>query len=595
MSPKAHWCRLLEAAAKEPYGGPRSFVPANDSSLPQYTYNNSHYENLFRQAATSTPASTPKQSSALPERYSAGWLVPDDSDGIECPPVFVANSTLSAIWLLHKTLPKDAVLDDVWDKLAHAANELVLDSSQVASDNEAPPSAQRPRDLQPISSKRRSEESPTASSKRAKTTEPADGEDGGEGAEGATMEADAPAVNHTVTNHNRRAEQRRESKLHKQRELQALKKRKTLGLIEPALDADLPELTAYNLLSPDDETTIAWIFAQHDDDSDKPFYKTALTPYATANTMLKNARAVGNEVAQDHAASFLRAWRSVGTPFALHTNRASKTASNSGTLGTPSSHDGPNQDFWQIWSVVNHYEFELAAAHIGYRWALALLSQKYEQKIKAIEDADVLAGRGKSRSRNGKGKLLSEAQRELLAEGVPNATKGDHQTFKARLNRGARWFEAAKTLGWGILAIIPYDQITGSWAEKTLRVGEWRVWLQLVKKVNPEAHKASQMLDAWFGAEGIAGGSIEGKARLYIEPDPSATTRQFEEVLDSEDEEDEDEGGEDKGDEDEDRALVRSPGSTVASVPPVSLVELFKPRAARQEVGLVLTSTSLTL
>jgi hypothetical protein len=66
-------------------------------------------------------------------------------------------------------------------------------------------------------------------------------------------------------------------------------------------------------------------------------------------------------------------------------------------------------------------------------------------------------------------------------------------------------------------------------------------------------------------------------------------------VLDSEDKEDEDEGGEDKGDEDEDRALVRSPRLTVASVPPVSLVELFKPRAARQGVRLVLTSTSLTL
>jgi hypothetical protein len=80
--------------------------------------------------------------------------------------------------------------------------------------------------LQPISLKQRSKESLTASSKRAKTTELADGEDGGEGAKGATIEADAPAVNHTVTNYNRRAKQRQESKLHKQRELQAFKKKK---------------------------------------------------------------------------------------------------------------------------------------------------------------------------------------------------------------------------------------------------------------------------------------------------------------------------------------------------------------------------------
>jgi hypothetical protein len=52
-------------------------------------------------------------------------------------------------------------------------------------------------------------------------------------------------------------------------------------------------------------------------------------------------------------------------------------------------------------------------------------------------------------------------------------------------------------------------------------------------------------------------------------------------VLNSKDKEDEDEGGEDKGDEDEDCALMRSPRLTVASVPPVLLIELFKPRAAR--------------
>jgi hypothetical protein len=73
--------------------------------------------------------------------------------------------------------------------------------------------------LQPILLKRRSEESLTASSKRAKTTELADREDRGEGAKGATIEADALAVNYTVTNYNRRAKQRQELKLHKQKEL----------------------------------------------------------------------------------------------------------------------------------------------------------------------------------------------------------------------------------------------------------------------------------------------------------------------------------------------------------------------------------------
>lgn len=92
------------------------------------------------------------------------------------------------------------------------------------------------------------------------------------------------------------------------------------------------------------------------------------------------------------------------------------------------------------------------------------------------------------------------------------------------------------------------------------------------------------MLDAWFGAEGIAGGSIEGKTRLYIEPDPSTNAHQFEEVPDSEDEGDENEGGEVDGEEAEERALVRSPASTVASVRPVPLVGLFKPRELQDKM-----------
>ncbi|PVH91469.1 hypothetical protein DM02DRAFT_480409, partial [Periconia macrospinosa] len=56
--------------------------------------------------------------------------------------------------------------------------------------------------------------------------------------------------------------------------------------------------------------------------------------------------------------------------------------------------------------------------------------------------------------------------------------------------------------------------------------------LEVVKKVNPDAHKASQGLGLWLGAEGIAGGPIDGKKVLYIEADAPVLPTQVEEVID---------------------------------------------------------------
>ncbi|OAL42728.1 hypothetical protein IQ07DRAFT_481611, partial [Pyrenochaeta sp. DS3sAY3a] len=95
-----------------------------------------------------------------------------------------------------------------------------------------------------------------------------------------------------------------------------------------------------------------------------------------------------------------------------------------------------------------------------------------------------------------------------------------------------RWFEAARTLGWGMLCFMPYDVITNSWVENDLRIRHWHVWLELVVKVNPVAYKASTALDAWLGAEGIAGGSISDKETLSIEADALPPVTQVEEIED---------------------------------------------------------------
>lgn len=81
---------------------------------------------------------------------------------------------------------------------------------------------------------------------------------------------------------------------------------------------------------------------------------------------------------------------------------------------------------------------------------------------------------------------------------------------------------------------MPYDVITNLWVENKLRVRHWHIWLELVKKVNPIAYKASMALDAWLGSEGISSGSISEKATLLIKASTPAPVIQVEEIKDSE-------------------------------------------------------------
>jgi hypothetical protein len=207
-------------------------------------------------------------------------------------------------------------------------------------------------------------------------------------------------------------------------------------------------------------------------------------------------------------------------------------------LAEASPPDAIDDAFRRAWGTVNHYEGQLAAVHIQYRWAMAFLGRAYADKIALLEQEDQLAGRGQSRSRNGRGNLRTEARTALLPLVYGEATGREKTIFKKRLQRATRWYEAADRLGWGSLCLMPYDEITNTWVEQTLRVGEWNIWLMLVKKVNPDAYTASKALDSWLGSESILGGSIDGKETLQIEAELPTTLYGVEEVQDSEDDED---------------------------------------------------------
>ena len=165
----------------------------------------------------------------------------------------------------------------------------------------------------------------------------------------------------------------------------------------------------------------------------------------------------------------------------------------------------------------------------------ALLGQAYNTKIEQIREKDKAKVITSARGRDGKGQIRAEATNDLLALLYANPTEKDRQLFKNRVTRGMRWYKMGQALGWGSFCLVPHDVISNTWLEHTLRVPELDIWLELVRKVNPDVVKAAYILDSWLGPDGIAGGAISDKAPLGIEAAPDLPIYEIEEVQDSED------------------------------------------------------------
>lgn len=570
---------VLEEAAEQFDGGPRSFPLASESGFAlKYGYDppNEDYQKLFWRQTTVSGS----QRNALFCPHSAGWLIPDETS--ICKPVFIAHSVLSAIWLLRETLAEDALPDDAWIKLVYAAQDLARTESEDAQ--KEPPSAQRPHDSPSRSPKRAlpwaATSAPALPSKRPRLrtespspntpqlSQPEEPEEPEQSVHGQAGQEESAYIT-TVTNNNRRAERARALKL----EAAQAKKKRELGLIPPLEKAPRKEHGAYASISRQDEPLISWILKQPVDE-DNTLYSSAATPYATASSMLDKARAIGNATSQASAAAFLRSWRMEGTPFAPESADARPPASSRGRWQLSqrsSSSTVPQSALASAWRLCDRYEQELDIIHIKYRWAMAFLGKAYTEKMDQIRKQDAALSRD-MKNRNGKGKVSSEAMDAMLRSVSATPAPEQRRRFKGRLHQALRWFEAARTLGWGMLCFMPYDVITNSWVENDLRIRHWHVWLELVVKVNPVAHKASTALDAWLGAEGIAGGSISDKETLSIEADALPPVTQVEEIEDSEDDDEDDIAPAPS------RATTKSP-APARPMRQLTLLELCRPQA----------------
>jgi hypothetical protein len=545
------WTTLLDEAATLDDGGSIHLsMPVASDVLERHPYvpPSPEYCRLLYESA-----GAPEDEAPLASARSAGWLASAEE---ACPPVFVANSLLSAVWLLRASLPADALEAGVWKRLAFAASTRADESS---SDEEGTSQEEEDATRNTRRSKRRRTtredeagegslpaKKKTAKKKTAKTTK------------GRTTKTTTTATK-TTTATGRRA--------------------KKSGLASPLPTAPQAEFAAYHSIQPADEATVAWIFKQPVKEAD--FYATATTPYSTALAMVEKARKLGNDVSRAHAGAFLSAWRACGSPLArvgAGTGGGGGGAPSStalvqrGTATTTTTTTTDALSFGDLWDTVLSCEAQLAAVHIQYRWYMACLAKRYIDKVTMLEqDRQPDSGR-----RQGRGNARSEAKRAMLAE-VRRPVSWD--AFNTRLKRAMRWYDVTQYIGWGGLCLMPYDVVGTTWAEQTLRTAEWRLWLEeVVQRVNPDVVLASRALDGWLGADGIAGAPIHGREVLRIEEmrteEERPATARVEEVRDSEDDE-----GEEGGDE-EPPPTQQSGASSVASSShgaSLSLVELFQP------------------
>lgn len=541
---------MLDEAAIRDDGGAEDIALVVDSdTMSRFAYRppTSAYERALWE---STRPIDPDQATIA---SSAGWIMPQDPD---TKPVFVAHSMLAAVWLLRMSLPAACVPPAMWARLAQSAasagNTSPANNTGTHSREERSPQS-------PLTGKRRRVASVE---KEVEEEEPEETEEQA-ASDVVSGRHRARKLSTSVSNHNRQAEKRRDAKRLKT----TAHRRQDLGLEAPGLDAPAAETAAHQAITPADEPTVAWIIKQPAGPHD--FFNATKHPYVTANTMLRCARAVGNDTAKIHAAYFVHNWRRSGHPLVLESH-ASALVPQAAAAAAASAQAIAQDPFHVEWAAVSFSEAVTATAGVVYRWGMASLGRRYQRKVDALKSAAASTTDAPAHQGNDQ-KLRNQAKKAIWEEKKPPCS---WKAYNARLKRSRRWYQAAETLGWGLLVLIPADIVTPNWVEQTLRAAEWDIWLQLVQRVNPGAVEASRSFDAWLGVQGLEHGSLSGAKTLRIE---MAQGSRITEVADSDDDGGDDEDAED-GEHDTGHDVVARSATDVQSPATASLLQSLELR-----------------
>lgn len=434
-----------------------------------------------------------------PAVASAGWLASKDG---QTPPIFVAHSMLAAVWLLNESLPM--ALRSPSDNAVFARLTQLAACAQVGAPE--PPAVISPA---PIAQDLAGEESLAAVRKAQQDPAPA-------------------APSRRVTKRQRAATPVARPAEPPVKRFRGIPRLRAPPASAPAAEHETHRSFAHS----QDVPIIAWIVEQPTGPHN--FFESAALPYTTAKAMLSAARALGNTTAQLQATYFVRNWRqsghplrmagSVSGPLAL-LSRIEADGNHGSGIGSGSS---SAQQLELAMSAITVSEAITATAGVAYRWGMASLGQQYHSRISQLRQAcPAMPDK----------QLQTAAKESLWHERSANST-WTWNAFSMRLKRSRRWRDAVETLGWGILLLIPTDIVTRNWVEQTLRAAHWRIWLELVQRVNPDATGASRDFDAWLGPSRSMHGSLDGTATLTFELTKGS---RLAEVPDSDDDKDSDE------------------------------------------------------
>lgn len=139
------------------------------------------------------------------------------------------------------------------------------------------------------------------------------------------------------------------------------------------------------------------------------------------------------------------------------------------------------------WHRVQRLEVNSLLHAIWRRQRLAELSDAYDEASSTVEFS----------THTGDRSALAQAKRKLFVflhprwSDIPNpasnpATRQAYKKFDHIIAWSRRWSHISKTLGLGVLALIPESLITNRFVEQDLVLDQFHAWVALIQRVNPD-------------------------------------------------------------------------------------------------------------
>lgn len=88
--------------------------------------------------------------------------------------------------------------------------------------------------------------------------------------------------------------------------------------------------------------------------------------------------------------------------------------------------------------------------------------------------------------------MLHPEFRGVIDPHISPASKKQWKTFTYRLGYAERWHTLQRELGYGILGLIPNCVVSNNWVQRTMKLNEFALWINVIKHFNPQCLSAAR-------------------------------------------------------------------------------------------------------